>query len=391
MKGYSRRFRAFVNKIAILTAVYNIRKDREIYIYGANPYGTVTVFNLKAQGIKPKAFIDENANRIEAKTQLPVLKPSEILCGKAKPYVIIADINATAIDKMTVSLEQYGLKAKEDFELSIFVQFDYNPHQFAFVIYAPAYDENSGGITVLYQLNELLIKHGFNSKICIYGLENCLLPFVSHKAVIVYPEVTDGNPLRAKSIVRWLLYKPKIHNPNANFTENELTFCYDKSFNDINSNPDENTLMIFYIRRETYKQTNFGKRNGCCYMIRKGKNRTDLPKFFDGPVTDDKSHEEIARIFNECEYFISYDTATMYSTYARMCGCIPIVMPDNSADAVPILTKNPWIAYGDSPEEILRSRNSENLLIEYLQSAERNNDMQVLNFVDICRKKFGIS
>jgi hypothetical protein len=208
--------------------------------------------------------------------------------------------------------------------------------------------------------------------------------------VIVYPEVIDGNPLKAKSIVRWLLYKPKFHNPNANFTENELTFCYHKEFNDINLNPEENILFIFCNRWETYKQTNFEKRNGCCYIIRKGENRADLPETFDGPVIDGKSHQEIAKIFNECKYFISYDPHTTYTIYARMCGCIPIVIPDNSANAVPPI-KYPFIAYSNSPEEILRAKNSEKEFDEYLQSlkeAEKDNDRQVLNFVEICKRRF---
>jgi hypothetical protein len=191
---------------------------RDIYIYGSSAYGAVTVFNLKKQGIKPKAFIDDNENMIEIKTKLPIFKPSQVLCAETKPYIIIADINVATIKRMIATLEQYGLKEKEDFDLSLFVQFDYDPHQFTFVIYAPPYDENSGGIVVLYQLHDLLIKLGFNSKICIWEEEKYLLPFISHNAVIVYPEIIDGNPLKAKSIVRWLLYKPKFHNPNANFT-----------------------------------------------------------------------------------------------------------------------------------------------------------------------------
>ena len=372
---------------------------RKVYIYGAGDYGIVTALHLRVQGIEPEAFIDEDANRIEPKTGLTVLKPSDVLCGESgetKPYVVIAEINATTIDKMIAVLEQYGLKNREDFELSIFAQFNYDPHQFIFVIYTLAYDFTIGGVMALFKLHKLLIKHGFNSKICVLGIEKILPPLTGRGTVVIYPEIINGNPLNARNIVRWLLYKPKFHNPNANFTRDELTFCYDKVFNDINLNPDEKVLTTTPTMWEEYRQTNFGKRNGRCYLIKKGVYRTDLPKplsveSFDGPVIDEMPHSEIANIFNECEYFISYDVATMYLHYAVMCGCIPIIVPDTSADALPITEKIPWIAYGDSPEEISRAKNSRNLMYEYFQSLEEEVDRQVLNFVDICRKRFGIS
>ena len=367
----------------------NIRK---VYVHGAgdSSAGVATVFNLRLQGIKPEAFIDENTNQIEPQTGLPILNFSKILCSETKPYIIIADLNVALIYKTIAALEQHGLVYREDFDFSIFVQFYYKPHQFTFVIYAPPYDENSGGAIVLHELNRLLIKHEFNSKICVWGTERALPPLFSHEIIVVYPEVVDGNPLKAKNIVRWLLNKPNAFAHRADFTENELTFCFNKCFNDININPDENTLTIFHCMWETYRRTNFGKRSGCCYLIRKGKYRDDLPKAFDGPVIDGKSHEEIAQIFNECEYCISYDTHTAYTVYARICGCIPIVIPDNSPKAIPILTKHPWIAYGNDPEEILRSRNSESSPVEYFESMEKNNDGQILNFIDICKRNFGI-
>ena len=370
---------------------YQSSDTRKVVIYGSGDYGIVTVFHLRSQGVTPEAFIDEITGKIELKTGLSILKPSDVLCGETKPYVIIADPTVAIIKKMIVTLEQYGLKSGEDFELSIFSQFLYDTRQLTFVIYAFPYDENIGGIIALYQLHKLLIKHGFNSKICICGAEKALPSLTNHNIIAVYPEGIDGNPLKVKNVVRWLLYKPKVHNPNANFSENELTFCYDKRFNDININPDEYTLTLIHTMWETYKQTNFGKREGNCYIIRKGGKRADLPKNFDGHIIDGKPHKEIAQIFNECEYCICYDPATMYADYARMCGCIPVIMPDNSANAIPVLTKAPWIAYGNSTEEILRSRNSKNILIEHLQSLEKDNDQQVLNFVDICRKRFGIS
>jgi hypothetical protein len=77
---------------------------------------------------------------------------------------------------------------------------------------------------------------------------------------------------------------------------------------------------------------------------------------------ENKSLEEIANVFNECKYFYVYDLKTMYTIYALLCGCIPIIYPlkDISKEEHFKTTifyndgiiYNKGIAYGDSQEEI---------------------------------------
>ena len=72
------------------------------------------------------------------------------------------------------------------------------------------------------------------------------------------------------------------------------------------------------------------------------------------PVCIDDRARRDRVIFNQVEYFYSYDLYTMYSDYAAMCGCVSIVVP------ILGLTKEEWrpahearfgVAYGMEDKE----------------------------------------
>ena len=83
--------------------------------------------------------------------------------------------------------------------------------------------------------------------------------------------------------------------------KNNLFVCYRQQFNDEVLNPDRYELHTPYFDLDLYRRSNYGDRHGICYIIRKGKNRDDLPNTFDGPIIDDMSEERKVEIFNECE------------------------------------------------------------------------------------------
>ena len=169
-------------------------------------------------------------------------------------------------------------------------------------------------------------------------------------AVVIYPEIVAGNPLNARCVIRWLLNKPGVMSGVKEFGSEDLFFYYHKHFNDWQLNPHEDRhLNVLELKQDIYRKINEGDRDGQCYMVRKGKNRSlgyhDVSAF----KVDDLSHEELAKVFNEYKYFICYDLYTMYCRYAVMCGCIPVVVPQEG------LSKEEWrpevenrygIAYG---------------------------------------------
>lgn len=286
-----------------------------------------------------------------------------------------------------------------------------------FVIYSHSFNINSGGIIVLHQLCHLLNENGYEAylwphKKPIFDKKNPLksaykfIKYLSRKrfktnslfntpiatskdledSIIVYPEIIDGNPLKAKKVVRWLLHKPGFHFGKFDFGNNELIFGYGKecSGSGIVVN-DENVLAIKYIMNDIYKQTNFEKRSGSCYMIRKGKNKTIVHDEKESILVDSFSHKQLSEIFNKSKIFISYDTYTYYSTYASLCGCISIIIPDEGVskhDWHPKIEDTYGLSYG--LDDIKYANDTKELLCEYINQQEGKNNKMVEDFVINC-------
>jgi len=230
-----------------------------------------------------------------------------------------------------------------------------------------------------------LFQQGFNVN------KNLVTPFASYSdlkdAIVIYPEIVVGNPLNANKVVRWLLHKPGFNtNGKINFGDKDLFFYYDKAFDDPRFNHNgENHLCIISDRAEIYKQINNNKRNGSCYILRKGFNRELIHDTSISLLIDNLSHQEIAKIFNETEYCISYDMYTMYTTYAALCGCIPIVVPEKGISKEqwnPSIENHYGIAYGF--DDIDYAKQTHSLLLNAFEEKVQTSNLSVSHFIEKC-------
>jgi len=225
------------------------------------------------------------------------------------------------------------------------------------------------------------------------GVKSQLLPFFrKERTLVVYPERIYGNFLRAKYVVRWLLYYNPYKGDGKAYGKNDLVIAYRDVFNDSSLNPECNVIKITRFDSQLYRRYNFGVRHGSCYIIRKGHNRSDLPKTFDGPIIDDLSEEDKVKVFNASKYCYSYDLQTFYSTIAAYCGCISINVFEPGKCATDYYSKkelNKWygVALGNTSEAIQRSIDTREKLIESLNFDEQNSK-NVDRFIGLIEKKF---
>lgn len=261
-----------------------------------------------------------------------------------------------------------------------------------FMVFSPPYQEDNGGSIALHYLCHLLNEKGHQSAIVpLYrtyesdqrfifrGMRKSLSSkfqsfrrdfYISPElntpvirkpphplpddTVAIYPEIVAGNPLGAKNIVRWLLHRPGYLTGKVSYGTGELYFDYN-AFSDGFGIPGSNLskMKLFIAKYNDNLYNSHGAlpselRTGSAHCIRKGKEK----KFIHSPdsiLIDGLSHHEISNIFKRVKIFISYDTKTMYSTLAAVCGAESIVIPDKG------ISKEQWepnpvhsygIAYG---------------------------------------------
>lgn len=202
-------------------------------------------------------------------------------------------------------------------------------------------------------------------------------------AVVVYPEIVDGNPLGAKYVVRWLLHRPGFHTGRVDYGDDDLFFFYQDAFNDpdYNQNP-ARRLTITWVN-PVYEERGATTREGTCYLVRKGRKRVAEFDLRGQLCVDQLSHADKARVFNEFRYLHSLDEYSMYSLYAAICGCIPVIEP------VPGLSREEWfpnevdrygLAYGwDDVDWAIRTRG---LLLRRIATRRRDEDAMVKRFID---------
>lgn len=296
-----------------------------------------------------------------------------------------------------------------------------------YVVYAPPFSEDVGGIIFLHQLvhtlNEMgeraylwpaaenkswLSKNSWRSllrklknfvlgrKSISYAVSPDLNTPVAQPSdlgdstVVLYAEVVLGNPLSAKNVVRWLLYKPGLRFPYE-FGPDDMFFRASEMCDVTEITGGATDLSMWKINRK-YRNDNLPVRDGVCYIVRKGDHKpripeTEVPGAF---KIDWKSHAEINDIFNRCHTFYSYDEATMYSQYAAISGCISVVIPELFE------TREEWVknhelarygvAYGlDDIPHALATRDK---VLGLLEAEEAKGRAAVERFVELTKARF---
>ncbi|MBQ4849016.1 hypothetical protein [Pseudoalteromonas sp. MMG012] len=268
-----------------------------------------------------------------------------------------------------------------------------------YIIFAPSYDENVGGSISMHRLCHLINEKGAEAYLWHDGKSNfnkCssfntpeIFTDKVNDYIVVYMDVVSGNPISCPHVVRWFLNKPGFFSGKISYGVSELYFRFQDTFSH-EKLPSEK-LYVAYFVKHYYSKKNHENREGSCYMMRKGRGREIVHDVADSVLIDGLSHEETAMVFNKSKYFYCYDLYSAYSSFAAMCGCIPIVIPEEG------LSESNWqpdtrlrygIAYGDSESQILYAKETARNLLMLIEQLEFESEANVEKFIERTQEHF---
>jgi hypothetical protein len=215
------------------------------------------------------------------------------------------------------------------------------------------YKISDGGINVLYYLAKLLYENGKNVKIYpVYGnIENPHFniyfnnDFNIYESIVIYCEGTINNPLKTNYCVRWLLSPmglnvPKNYYMNWNYNDLVYYFNYEGRFDNNIELYNKIKLLPLIILDPIFTNYNIKRNNKSCFTFRKSHIHNKIINIHPNDsyeITRNFTHLELINIFNQYNYFYSYDPLTFLNILAPLCGCISIIYPIEG------LSKYDWI------------------------------------------------
>jgi len=212
--------------------------------------------------------------------------------------------------------------------------------------------------------------------------------------IAVYPEVTWGNPLKARNVVRWLLHNPGYHFGRINYGMNELHIRFGEHFAEYRHpgcTLSDNFLTITDYDFGLFNTDGVAAiRSGTAYFKRhsyKGPPQHDLTDSVF--IHSGLDATEVARIFKTVKTFYSYDPHTAYSHLAVLCGAQSVVIPDpdRARTDSPVGGRGYGVAYGI--ENLDEAERTAHLLKPWLQARSDESVESVSAFMKEADEFFG--
>jgi hypothetical protein len=203
----------------------------------------------------------------------------------------------------------------------------------------------AGGDTVLYRFAKLINEQTYKNvyaKIYTHNRINIENPFcnffaedneINPRTLVVYSDGCEGNPLKSKNVMRWILLEIGTLYRDINFYKswglNDIVYHWEKSHILKNTK----ILNINYVDQK-FKNLNNKRYKNSCYLVKKrileinNKNIEFIhPK--NSICIDEIKLDYIVNYFNICKKFYCYDLKTFFIIGAIICGCKVILVPDS--------------------------------------------------------------
>jgi hypothetical protein len=210
-------------------------------------------------------------------------------------------------------------------------------------VWAPPFDESSGGIKCLHRLAVELQKR---RELVFLSTEtqNPKWPRVGtivnigndlENEISVLPEIISGNPFKSKTVVRYLLNTPGSCSPDYSSTwgKDDLFYTYSRLFNTKIGLPDDRVLLCPHIDLDVFYDQHL-PRSGRAVYRGKGPDHELLRKYplLGGKESfrGDYGQKRLCDALNRITMLYVLDNATAMTEIARLCGCAVCLIPDGS-------------------------------------------------------------
>ena len=271
--------------------------------------------------------------------------------------------------------------------------------RFKFVIAAPAYQGGSGGVIALHSLCDRLNRIGYTALICPVG-DN----FTTHPgwdtptgdrsdlddAIVVYPEIVGGNPLKADRVVRWMLNRPGyVNGEGMGESPDDLLVAYTSSVD-----PTVPTLFLPVVDPTVYFPKDVP---GSGSVVWVGKNTAraasvgvDLSSATEITRRWPASKRELAELMRGADVLFTLDTMSAICLEATLCATPVVLFPDEQWDRSTIERSEGGVAglcwWGEDDLDACRAaaRTAYPRYLESLAAADRS----VADFAAHCLSHF---
>lgn len=204
-----------------------------------------------------------------------------------------------------------------------------------YLILSPDYCRTCAGVRALHKLCHYLNEAGHRAHITSSGVNPVwntptateeVQQHISTEGIVIYPEITLGNPLGAKRVVRYLLNRPGLIAGDKAFDPSELLFCYCGLLRQFVPS-DDRILSVPVVDTKIFTDT-FCKRVGGCYWIGgRGEALPDTENLTEITYSWPDSWEALASLFQQSKVFYSGTDYTALTIEARLCGCPTVIAP----------------------------------------------------------------
>src|SRR3989344_6527056 len=188
-----------------------------------------------------------------------------------------------------------------------------------YCVVTPNFKIDSGGIRVMWGLYGWLLAKG--------QIVNVNLKYPDPNFIAIYPEVYQGNPIGANTVVRYILQKPGMMGKGTpgsasfrpgptEFDPNDKLFAFSRLYmRDLA----ENQYIFLPILDMHLFVNQKRKRTKKFYYVGKGANTNKHPA---GAIELPRMRDQqgLADMMNDCEVLYIYDPVTALSEVARLCG-----------------------------------------------------------------------